>query len=275
MSPHALMTQTTPLIEVSHRGHITQLTLNAPSRLNVLSENMLHALIAALDSVASHEHCRVLVIAGAGKAFCAGHDLKQMAALPKSVTAYAQLFKLCSRVMLALQQLPQPVIAKVHGVAAAAGCQLVGACDLAVAASTAQFATSGINYGLFCATPSVSVLRNMPRKQAMQMLLTGDFVSAQQACDWGLINAVVPEADLHCAVETLCQSIVAKPPQAIRAGKQLIYQQAMMTEPAAYQLAAHMMAHEFGQSYAQEGAAAFIEKRSPLWSNNPTPLTTQ
>jgi enoyl-CoA hydratase/carnithine racemase len=201
------------------------------------------------------------VLAANGKAFSAGHDLKEMASLPNATDAYAALFKLCGQVMLSIQALPQPVIAKVQGLATAAGCQLVAMCDLAVAADDVQFATSGINYGLFCATPSVPLLRSMPRKHAMHMLLTGDFISAQQAMDQGLINQAVPAGDLDNAVDSLCNRIAHQAPAAIALGKRLVYQQSHMNEAAALQIAAQTMAHNMTLVCAQEGVASFVNKK--------------
>jgi enoyl-CoA hydratase/carnithine racemase len=241
-------------------GFIATVTLNRPQAYNALSQAMLLELLVEFKLIAADDSIRVVVLAAAGKAFCAGHDLKDMAALPNQTDEYAVLFKLCSQLMLALHAMPQPVIAKVHGMATAAGCQLVAMCDLAVAANTAQFATSGINYGLFCATPSVPLLRNLPRKQGMQMLLTGEFISAAQAQQWGLINRCVPAAELDTAVGTLSETISKQAPAAIALGKRLVYQQAHMSEAAAYQLAAQTMAHNMTLDCAQAGVARFVNK---------------
>ena len=207
---------------------------------------------------------RVVVLAGAGKAFCAGHNLKDMAAHPE-LAWYQQLFSQCSRMMLSLQQLPVPVIARVHGMATAAGCQLVAQCDLAVAAEGATFATSGIHYGLFCATPSVPLVRNVPAKRAMEMLLTGDFIDAQTALREGLVNRVVPLEALDAEVERLVQSIVEKPRAAVALGKALVYRQRELGLEAAYQIAGQTMAVNMMDEAAQEGARAFAEKRKPSW----------
>ncbi len=241
-------------------GRIATLTLNRPQAFNALSEHMVSELLAAFKAIACDDSIHVVVLAAAGKAFCAGHDLKDMAAMSNETAEYAALFKLCSQMMLAIQALPQPVIAQVHGMATAAGCQLVAVCDLAVAANTAQFATSGINYGLFCATPSVPLLRTMPRKHAMHMLLTGEFISAEQAVQFGLIHQCVPEHDLESAVQALAQRIAQQAPAAIALGKRLVYQQAHMGEAAAYQLAAHTMAHNMTLDCAQSGVTRFVNK---------------
>ena len=245
------------------RGVVT-LTLNDPTRFNALGSGMLSALQQALNEVAQDDAARVVVLAAAGKAFCAGHNLKDMAANPE-LAYYQQLFAQCSRVMLAIQKLPVPVIARVHGMATAAGCQLVAQCDLAVAADTASFATSGIHYGLFCATPSVPLVRNVPAKRAMEMLLTGDFIDAATAREQGLVNRVVPADALDAEVEQLVQSILGKPRVAVAMGKALVYQQRELGVEAAYQLAGQAMAVNMMEEAAQEGARAFAEKRQPAW----------
>jgi len=256
---------TDSLLQVARdaRGVVT-LTLNDPSRFNALGTEMLSALQQALDGVARDDTARVVVLAAAGKAFCAGHNLKDMAANPE-LAYYQQLFAQCSRVMLSIHKLGVPVIARVHGMATAAGCQLVAQCDLAVAADTASFATSGIHYGLFCATPSVPLVRNVPAKRAMEMLLTGDFIDAATAREEGLVNRVVPAAALDAEVEQLVQSILQKPRVAVAMGKALVYQQRELGLDAAYQLAGQTMAANMVHETAQEGARAFAEKRSPAW----------
>ena len=245
------------------RGVVT-VTMNRPANFNALSEEMLGALQAALDRVARDESARVVVLAGAGKAFCPGHNLKEMIATP-ALEYYQRLFEQCSRVMLSIQQLPVPVIARVHGMATAAGCQLVAQCDLAVASSNATFAVSGVKFGLFCSTPSVPLLRNMAPKQAMEMLLTGEFISAQQALDRALVNRVVEPDQLDAEVEKLIASILEKPRPAIAMGKELFYRQREMGIAAAYQLAGQTMAVNMMDSCAQEGVTAFTEKRKPAW----------
>ena len=245
------------------RGVVT-LTMNRPAMFNALSEEMLAALQATLDKLKDDESVRVVVIAAAGKAFSAGHNLKEMIARPE-LDYYQALFAQCSRMMLAIQKLPVPVIARVEGIATAAGCQLVAQCDLAVASTEARFAVSGINFGLFCATPSVPLLRNVSAKQAMEMLVTGDFIDARQAVERGLINrAVVPE-QVGDEVESLVKSIVAKPRLAVAMGKELFYRQREMGIEAAYQLAAQTMATNMMDGCAQEGVKAFTEKRKPNW----------
>lgn len=242
----------------------SSLTLDDPARFNALGDGMLAALQQALADVARDDTARVVVLAASGKAFCAGHNLKDMAAHPDKAW-YQKLFAQCSRMMLAIQQLPVPVIARVQGMATAAGCQLVAQCDLAVAADNATFATSGIHYGLFCATPSVPLLRNVPLKRAMEMLLTGDFIDARTAQAQGLVNRVVPQAQLDAEVERLVQSIVEKPRAAVAMGKALVYQQRELGVEAAYQLAGQAMATNMMDAAAQEGARAFAEKRTPAW----------
>ena len=243
---------------------VVRITLNDPQRFNALSAEMLVALQQALDAVAADASVRVVVLAAHGKAFCAGHNLKDMAANPQ-LAYYQQLFAQCSRVMVSIARLPVPVIARVHGMATAAGCQLVAQCDLAVASSDASFATSGINYGLFCATPSVPLVRNLPIKQAMEMLLAGDFIDAETAFARGLVNRVSAPEQLDTAVDALVQSIVAKPAAAVRMGKALVYQQRELGLEAAYQLAGQTMAANMMDADAQEGARAFAEKRQPAW----------
>jgi len=246
---------------------VTRLTLNRPDSFNALSADMMTALQAALDNASKDSACRVVVLAAAGRAFCAGHDLREMSAQP-DLAFYQRLFAQCSRMMLTVQAMPQPVIAQVQGIATAAGCQLVSMCDLAVAADTAKFAVSGIHYGLFCATPSVGLSRNVGRKQAMEMLLTGDFIDAPAAVEKGLINHAVPAEALAGAVLGLCQKIMEKPVTAVRMGKALFYQQLELGIAAAYQLAGQTMACNMMDADAQEGFQAFVEKRTPSWKQN-------
>ena len=247
------------------RGVVT-LTMNDARRFNALSSEMLAVLQQALDAVAKDADARAVVLAGAGRAFCAGHNLKDMAA-HSSLDYYRTLFGQCSRMMLSINQLDVPVIARVQGIAAAAGCQLVAQCDLAVASSGATFATSGIHYGLFCATPSVPLVRNVPAKRAMEMLLTGDFIDAPTALAQGLVNRVVPAEALDAEVEKLVQSILQKPRVAVAMGKALVYQQRELGLDAAYQLAGQAMAVNMMDEAAQEGARAFAEKRPPRWKH--------
>lgn len=252
------------LILRSDSGGIATLTLNRAAQFNPLSEQMMAALQAALEAIAKDEAVRVVVLAAEGRAFCAGHDLKQMRATP-ALDYYQTLFKQCSKLMLTIQQLPQPVIARVQGIATAAGCQLVAMCDLAVASSAARFAVSGINFGLFCATPSVALSRNVSRKQAMEMLLTGDFIDARTAMARGLVNRVAAPEQLDAEVAALTVSILAKPAVAVAMGKQLFYRQLEMGIDAAYQLAGQTMACNMMDDAALEGVQAFIDKRAPDW----------
>jgi len=245
------------------RGVVT-LTLNRPMAFNALSEGMLDALQAALDKLASDTTVRAVVIAGAGKAFCAGHDLKEMRAAP-SLGYYQRLFAQCGRMMLAIQQLPVPVIARVHGIATAAGCQLVAMCDLAVAARDARFAVSGVNFGLFCSTPSVALSRNLARKAAFEMLVTGAFIGAEEAQAKGLVNRVADPERLDAEVEALLAQIVAKPRVALAMGKQLFYRQLEEGIEAAYADAEATMACNMMEPSALEGVQAFIDKRPPAW----------
>ncbi len=254
----------TPYVLRTDSGGVTTLTLNRGERFNPLSEEMMAALQAAIDTIAADPSVRVVVLAAHGKAFCAGHDLKQMRASP-SADYYKTLFAQCSKLMLSIQQMPQPVIARVQGIATAAGCQLVSMCDLAVAASDARFAVSGVNYGLFCSTPSVGLVRNLPRKQAMEMLLTGEFIDAQTARERGLVNRVVSQDELDAEVAKLTASILAKPAVAIAMGKQMFYRQVEMGIAAAYQLAGETMACNMMDEAALEGVQAFIERRKPAW----------
>jgi enoyl-CoA hydratase/carnithine racemase len=240
-----------------------RITLNRPAAFNALSEALLDALQRALDE-ASESDARVVVIGGSGRAFCAGHDLKEMRAEP-SLAYYRTLFASCSQMMLTIQRMPQPVIARVHGIATAAGCQLVAMCDLAVAASDARFAASGVNYGLFCATPSVPLSRNLSRKAAFEMLVTGDFIDADTALERGLVNRVAAPDQLDDATRALAASICEKPRAAISAGKGLFYRQLEAGIETAYQLAGETMACNMMDDAALEGTQAFIDKRTPNW----------
>jgi enoyl-CoA hydratase/carnithine racemase len=243
------------------RGVVT-LTLNRPQAFNALSEAMLAALQCEFDAIADDESVRVVVLAAEGKAFCAGHDLKEIRATP-SLNYYQRLFAQCSKMMLAVQRLPAPVIARVHGVATAAGCQLVAMCDLAVASSTAKFAVSGVNLGLFCSAPGVALSRNVLRKAAFEMLVTGEFISAEEARVRGLINRVAEPEQLDAEVEKLVANIVAKPRLAVAMGKELFYRQVELPIAAAYEAAGQTMACNMMDETALEGVQAFIEKRPP------------
>ncbi|MCM2307941.1 MAG: enoyl-CoA hydratase [Sulfuritalea sp.] len=255
---------TLPILMREDKDGVATLTLNRPTQFNSLSEEMLAELQAALDAIAKDVSVRAVVIAGAGKAFCAGHDLKQMRA--NHSKAYMQkLFRQCGKVMMSIVEMPQPVIARIHGIATAAGCQLVAMCDLAVAAEGARFAVSGINVGLFCSTPSVALGRAMGRKQAMEMLLTGDFIDAAEAQRRGLINRVVPLDQLDAEVKKLTDSICAKSAVAVGMGKQMFYKQLEMGLDGAYQLASETMACNMMADDAAEGIDAFMQKRKPEW----------
>lgn len=254
-----------PLLLVERQAARITLTMNRPAQFNALSEEMLSALDAELARIASDPTVHAVVIAGAGKAFCAGHDLAQMRARP-DLDYYRDLFARCAKLMTAIQRMPQPVIARVQGVATAAGCQLVAACDLAVAASAARFAVSGINLGLFCSTPSVALSRNVSRKRAFEMLVTGAFIDADAAMREGLVNRVVPADQLDAEVDRLVESILAKPAASVAIGKGMFYRQLEMGVDAAYQLAGQTMACNMMESAAQEGTLAFLEKRPPRWS---------
>jgi enoyl-CoA hydratase/carnithine racemase len=245
------------------RGVVT-LTLNRPQALNALSEAMLAQLQGELDAIASDEAVRVVVIAAEGKAFCAGHDLKEMRADP-SREYYERLFTQCSDMMLTIQRLPVPVIARIEGIATAAGCQLVAMCDLAMASSTARFAVSGVNVGLFCSTPGVALSRNVLRKPAFEMLVTAEFISAAEAKAYGLINRVAEPEQLDSELERLVGAILSKPRVAVAIGKEFFYRQAELGIAAAYQAASQTMACNMMEEAALEGVQAFIEKRPPRW----------
>ena len=259
MSEEALLLETR-----DDRGVVT-LTMNRPQAFNALSEAMLSALQDKLDALAADDSVRAVVIGAAGRAFCAGHDLREMRAEP-SMDYYRKLFGQCARMMLTIQRLPVPVIARVHGIATAAGCQLVAMCDLAVAASDSRFAVSGVNLGLFCSTPSVALSRNLSRKHAFEMLVTGEFIGAEEARAKGLVNRVAPPEQLDAEVERLLASIVAKPRVAIAAGKGLFYRQLEKGIAAAYDDAGETMACNMMDEAALEGVQAFIEKRKPNWN---------
>ena len=249
------------------RGVIT-LTLNRRHAFNALSETMLAELQREFEAIAEDESLRVVVLAAEGKAFCAGHDLKEMRAKP-SLQYYERLFSQCSEMMLGIQRLPVPVIARVQGVATAAGCQLVAMCDLAVAASTAKFAVSGVNLGLFCSAPGVALSRNLLRKAAFEMLVTGEFISADEARVRGLINRVVEPEHLDAEVEKLVAAIIAKPRVAVAIGKEFFYQQIELGIASAYEAASRTMACNMMDEAALEGVQAFIDKRPPRWPKDP------
>lgn len=267
MNARILANDVEPLVLQERKAGIAYLTLNRPAQYNALSGEMLAALYNVFDELAADTTVRAVVLGGAGKAFCAGHDLKQMKANP-SLEYYQRLFDDCSRMMMRIQALPQPVIARVHGIATAAGCQLVAMCDLAVAADDARFAVSGINVGLFCATPSVALARNIGRKAAFEMLVTGEFIDATTAVQRGLINRCVAPDRLDAEIDRLAAAIAAKPPSAIAEGKALFYRQLELGVAAAYRLAGQSMADNMIDDVAQEGVAAFIDKRAPDWKRD-------
>jgi len=255
-----------PILLREDDGPVTTLTLNRPRQFNSLSSAMLAELQDALDAIAADDAVRVVVLAGAGKAFCAGHNLKEMRGQTDK-EQHKALFRQCSRMMLSLTRMPQPVIARVHGVATAAGCQLVATCDLAVASEHARFATSGINVGLFCSTPAVAVSRNMPRKPAMEMLLTGEFIDAATAERQGLINRAVPDAGLDDAVRELADTICGKSAVAVATGKRMFYEQLEKGMEGAYEYASEIMACNMLAEDACEGIDAFMDKRRPVWKD--------
>ena len=248
------------------QGGIANLTLNRPNAYNALSEELLAALQNELDDISSDSSIRVVVLEGSGTAFCAGHDLKQMRANP-SREYYDSLFNTCSQFMLTVMRIPQPVIAKVHGIATAAGCQLVGPCDLAIASDEAKFATSGINYGLFCSTPAVAVSRNIHRKKAAELLFTGEFIDSKTAESLGLINKSVAVENLDEEVMRMAQSIIRKSAVAVATGKRMLYRQMEMGIDDAYKFAAETMACNMMAFDAGEGIDAFIEKRPASWKH--------
>jgi len=252
------------LIRSDDERGVTTLTLNRPAAFNALSEDLLTALQCELDELSKNQKVRVVVIAAAGKAFCAGHDLREMRAAP-SMDYYQKLFAQCGQMMMSIQKLQVPVIAKVQGIATAAGCQLVAQCDLAVASSDSKFAVSGVNLGLFCATPSVALSRNLSRKAAFEMLVTGDFLSAQEALSQGLINKIAEPTELDATVEALVAKILTKPPVALAMGKELFYMQLETGIEKAYEYASQTMACNMMDSSALEGVQAFIDKRKPNW----------
>ncbi len=253
-----------PMLLRSETGGVATLTLNRPQKFNALSMDMLDALQAALDDVAADPAIRVVIVAANGKAFCPGHDLKEMLA-NRTQQFVGSLFDKCCNVMMTITRMPQPVIARVHGIATAAGCQLVGACDLAVASEDARFATSGVNFGLFCATPGVAVSRNVSRKQAMEMLMTGEFIDAETALRWGLINRVAPLEQLDQAVGELAALLLSKPSAVLAAGKKFFYRQIEMDMGPAYELASEVITNNMLGQDALEGVNAFVEKRKPQW----------
>jgi len=251
-----------PVLLREDRDGICTLTFNRPQQMNLLTGEMLSALQKEFDSLKNDTNARVVVLAATGKGFSAGHDLKEIKAL-KEQPKIEQLFAQCSRMMQTIPVLPQPVIARVQGAAAAAGCQLVAQCDLAVASDTAKFVTSGVTWGFFCSTPGVAVGRNLQRKHAMEMLLTGDPIDAQRAMEWGLVNRVVSAEKLSEETEMLARKIAEKPPATVAAGKRGFYQQMDMGLAKAYELASHVIASSFAHDEGREGMDAFIDKKPP------------
>jgi len=262
--PKTSETEEPLVLRVRDARDVVTLTLNRPQAFNALSQAMLGQLQSELDAIASDESARVVVIAAEGKAFCAGHDLKEMRADP-SLEYYERLFTQCSDLMLTIQRLPVPVIARVEGIATAAGCQLVAMCDLAVASSTARFAVSGVNVGLFCSTPGVALSRNILRKPAFEMLVTGEFIGAGEAKARGLVNRVAEPEQLDSELEKLVAAILSKPRVAVAMGKEFFYRQAELSIAAAYKAASQTMACNMMEEAALEGVQAFIEKRPPHW----------
>jgi enoyl-CoA hydratase/carnithine racemase len=251
-----------PAVLRSDRDAICTLTLNRPQQMNLLTSEMLAALQSELDSLARDESVRVVVLAAAGKGFCAGHDLKEIRTL-REQPQIERLFAACSRMMVSIERLPQPVIARVHGAAAAAGCQLVAQCDLAVAAEAAKFTTPGVTWGFFCSTPGVAVGRNLQRKHALEMLLTGDLIDARRALEWGLVNRVAPAEALDAEVDALARQLAAKPRESLAAGKRAFYAQMDLGVEKAYALAAKAISDSFAHEEGRAGMDAFIAKRPP------------
>ncbi len=257
------------ILERSDTGAVAKIKMNAPDRLNALSDEMLAALQAELDALRDDKKIRAVILSGAGKGFCAGHDLKQMTAGRQSEDGgkahFQDLFTRCTKMMLSIQSLPQPVIAQVHGIATAAGCQLVATCDLAVAAEGTRFGVNGVNIGLFCSTPMVALSRNIPRKRAFEMLTTGDFISAERAAELGLVNRVVPEMLLDHETQALADQLATKLSSAVKIGKQAFYRQLDMPIEEAYAFTGEVMAQNMLHRDTEEGISAFIEKRPPNW----------
>ena len=258
------------ILDVTQRGAVAELVMNAPERLNALSDEMLAALHSTLDELAATPSVRVITLAGAGKAFCAGHDLRQMTAMRQAkdggTAALKDLFDRCAAVMARIQSMPQPVIAQVHGIATAAGCQLVATCDMAVAAEGTRFGVNGVNIGLFCSTPMVALSRNIPRKQAFEMLTTGEFIEAARAAELGLINRAVPLAELAAETQSLADQISAKLGAAVKFGKQAFYEQLQMPTAQAYAFTGDVMVENMAHPDTKEGIDAFLEKRDPRWT---------
>ena len=254
------------------RGAVTHLTLNLPGKLNALSDGMIAAVTAQFSELMTSETQRVVVLKGAGKAFCAGHDLKEMQAKreanDKGAYALRDLFDRCARMMQMIPRLPQPVIAEVHGIATAAGCQLVASCDMAVATEDCRFGVNGVNIGLFCSTPMVALSRNAPRKQVFEMLVTGEFIPAARAREIGLVNRVVPPEALSAETEALAEKVAGKLGSAVRIGKRAFYDQIQLPLDKAYEMTGAVMVENMLDRDTNEGIAAFLEKRSPDWQQD-------
>lgn len=259
------------ILEITQRDAVTHLTMNSPERLNALSDEMLAALQETLDTLADDPGCRVITLSGAGKAFCAGHDLRQMQAMRQNedagAAAFADLFARCTDVMMRIKSMPQPVIAQIHGIATAAGCQLVATCDIAVAAEGTRFGVNGVNIGLFCSTPMVALTRNIAPKKAFEMLTTGDFIDAERAEALGLINRVVPADQLAQETAALADQIAGKLGAAVKIGKRAFYEQIEMETAVAYAHTGAVMVENLAVTETNEGMQAFIEKRPPDWKH--------
>lgn len=260
-----------PILEITKQRGVAALMMNTPERLNALSDEMLAALQTALDEIAEDGDIRVVTLSGAGKAFCAGHDLRQMQAMRQNedggAAAFKDLFERCTAVMTRIQTMPQPVIAQVHGIATAAGCQLVATCDMAVAASDTRFGVNGVNIGLFCSTPMVALSRNIARKKAFEMLTTGDFITAARAEELGLINRVSTPEALATDTAALADQIADKLGVAVKIGKTAFYEQLQMTTAQAYAYTGDVMVQNLAERDTNEGMQAFIEKRDPDWKS--------
>ncbi|MCD9146828.1 enoyl-CoA hydratase [Pseudophaeobacter sp. MA21411-1] len=260
------------ILERDDKNAIAHLRMNAPDRLNALSDEMLAALQQQIDALKEDRSIKAVILSGAGKAFCAGHDIRQMtagrAADDGGRAYFDSLFSRCTQVMLGLQRLPQPVIAQVHGIATAAGCQLVASCDLAIAAEDCRFGVNGVNIGLFCSTPMVALSRNIPRKHAFELLTTGEFMSAPRAAELGLINRAVPADQLEAETRSMAEKIAAKLGAAVKIGKEAYYQQLQMPIEEAYAYTSQVIVENLMQPDTAEGMAAFLEKRTPDWEKS-------
>jgi enoyl-CoA hydratase/carnithine racemase len=254
---------TTELLDVERAGEVVTLNLNRPAQRNALSRELMQDVAAALGALGADPEVRVVVLGGRGPAFSAGHDLSEMVGL--SLAEYREIFELCTRMMTAIHELPQPVIARVHGMATAAGCQLVAACDLVVASSEARFATPGVKIGLFCTTPMVEVTRSVGRKRALEMLLTGTPIDAETAAEWGLVNRVVAPDELEAATDELARQIASASSLTVGLGKRAFYRQIDLGLDAAYDVCQEVMSDNATAEDAQEGMSSFLEKRQPIW----------